>query len=98
MVEIRFKPADVGTVADGSVTEAKLADGAVTNVKVNASAAIAKSKLEALSISDSDVDSITVTKVTGAIDGRASATSGDKDITALGWDSATSEVVLDHEE
>lgn len=97
MVEVRFKPADVGTVADGSVTEAKLADGAVTNVKVNASASIAKSKLAALSIGDGDVDTITITKITGGIDGRASATSGDKGITAVGWDTSTDEVVLDRE-
>ena len=77
MVEVRFKPADVGSVTDGSVTEVKLADGAVTDIKV---------------------DTIMITKVTGGIDGRAAATTGDKGITALGWDTMTDEVVLDREE
>lgn len=97
MVEVRFKPADVGSVADGSVTTAKLADGAVTNLKVDAAAGIVKTKLAALDIGDSDVNAITVTKVSGAVDGRKASTTGDKDITALGWDDATGEVVVDHE-
>jgi hypothetical protein len=95
MVEIRFKPADVGTVADGSVTEDKLADGAVTNVKVNGAAAIAKSKLAALAIVDADVNAISVSKVTDAVAG--TGTTGDKKITKVGWDSTTEEVVVDHE-
>jgi hypothetical protein len=45
MVEVKFKPADVGTVADGSVTNVKLAPGAVTNDKVASAAAIDSSKL-----------------------------------------------------
>jgi len=53
---VKFKPADVGTVADGAVTTAKLAPGAVTNDKVDAAAAIAKSKLAALNIVNADVD------------------------------------------
>jgi len=56
LVEVKFKPALVGTVEDGAVTTAKLADGAVTNVKVNDAAAVAKSKLAALNIVNADVD------------------------------------------
>ena len=45
-----------GTVPDGSITTAKLAAGAVTNVKVDAAAAIAYSKLNlASSITSSDI-------------------------------------------
>jgi len=150
MVEIRFKPSDVGTVPDGSVTNVKVAAGAaiamgkldlaitdsevaaaagiakdklaaleiantdiaaaaaieksklaaleIEDSDVKADAAIAKSKLGALAIADADVDAITVTKVTGAIDGRAESTTGDKDVTGIGFDSATDEVVIDREE
>jgi len=87
MPEVRFKPADVGTVADG----------AITDVKVNVSAMIAKSKLAALNIVTADVSGISVDKVNGAIKGRKADTSGDKDILSLGWDSATEEVIMDHE-
>jgi len=55
MVEVKFKPSLVGTVEDGAVTEAKLADGSVTNIKVATAAAIAKTKLAALAIADADV-------------------------------------------
>lgn len=95
MVEVKFKPADVGSVADGSVTNQKLADGAVTNIKVGASAGIDKSKLAALNIGDSDVNAISVSKVTDAVAG--TGTSGDKKVTKLGWISTTSEIVFDHE-
>lgn len=95
MVEVRFKPADVGTVADGSVTTQKLADGAVTDVKVNATATIAKSKLATLNIGDADVSAISVSKVTDAVAG--SGTTGNKKVLKLGWDGTTNEVVIDHE-
>jgi hypothetical protein len=64
-----------GTLKDGSVTVNNIADGAVTGVKIaNAtiadanisnSAAIAKSKLAALNIGDSDINTISPSKVTG---------------------------------
>ena len=128
MVEVRFKPADVGTVADGAITnikvnaaaaidmskltlaitdsevdagaaiaKSKLAALAIVDADVDAGASIAKSKLAALAIVDGDVSAITVTKITGGIDGRKASTTGDKDINALGWDDATSEVIVDHE-
>lgn len=80
-VEVRFKPADVGSVADGSVT----------NVKVAAGAAIAKSKLAALAIDDTDLAS-----GTEYVKGAAADTTGDKKVIAIGWDDVTSEVVVDH--
>jgi len=95
MTEVRFKPSLVGTVEDGAITTAKLADGAVTDDKVNASAGIAKSKLAALNIVDADVSGISVSKVSDAVAG--SGTTGDKKILKLGWDSSTGEVVVDHE-
>ncbi len=91
MVEVRFKPADVGTVADG----------AITDVKINASANIAKSKLAALAIVDADISAIGQAKVTNlstdlAAKVSGTGTTGNKDITKIGWDSATNEVVIDH--
>jgi hypothetical protein len=56
LVEVKFKPALVGTVEDGAITTPKLADGAVTNIKVDNAAAIAKSKLAALAIVNADID------------------------------------------
>jgi hypothetical protein len=92
MVEIRFKPADVGTVADG----------AITDVKINAAANIAKSKLAALAIVDADVSAISESKVTNLATDlgnkvSGTGTTGDKKITKVGWDSTTNEVIIDHE-
>jgi len=92
---VKFKPADVGTVADGSVTTQKLALGAITNDKVAATAAIDKSKLAALAIVDADVSAISVSKVTDAVSG--SGTTGNKKVTKLGWSSSTDEFIIGHE-
>lgn len=97
MVEIRFKPSDVGTVEDGGVTTIKLADGAVTNPKVNDVAEIVKTKLAPLDIVDADVNVVSVAKVDGAVSGKSADTTGDKGVAAMGWDSVTEEVVIDHE-
>lgn len=93
MVEVRFKPSLVGTVADG----------AITNAKIATAAGIEKSKLASLAITDTDISStLSQSKITnlatdlGAkVDG--TGTSGDKKILKLGWDSTSSEVVVDHE-
>ena len=92
MVEVRFKPALVGTVPDGSVTDVKVAVGA----------AIAKAKLAALAIVDADVSAIGEAKITNLTTDLAAKVgtgplSGTKKVTALGWDAATSEVIVDHE-
>ena len=55
-VEVKFKPGMVGTVEDGAITTEKLHDEAVTDAKVAAAAAIAKTKLAALNIVNADVD------------------------------------------
>lgn len=92
MVEVRFKPALVGVVAEG----------AIMDVHVNAVANIAKSKLAPLAIVDADVSTISKDKVTDLITNLAAKVntgplSGDKKVTALGWDSTTEEVIVDHE-
>lgn len=50
--------------ADGSITSAKIADGAITNVDVSDMAAIAKSKLAPLGITDGDVNALSINKIT----------------------------------
>jgi len=66
MVEVKFKPALVGTVPDGSVTDVKVAAGTaiaksklaaleIVNADVATGAAIAKAKLAALEIVNADV-------------------------------------------
>lgn len=50
--------------ADGSITSTKIADGTITNVDVSATAAIAKSKLGPLAIIDSDVNALSISKIT----------------------------------
>jgi hypothetical protein len=88
----------VGTVEDGTITTAKLADGAVVDAKVCDTAAIVKTKLAALEIDNEDVASdaaIAASKLSGVVAG--TGTSGDKAITKIGWKSSTGEFVLDHE-
>jgi len=92
MVEVRFKPADVGTVADGAITNAKIA----TN------AAIEKSKLATFTLGDADISAISQSKVTNLVTDlgdkvSGTGTSGSKKITKIGWDGTTNEVIIDHE-
>ncbi len=87
-VEVRFKPADVGSVSDGSIT----------NVKVAAGAAIDASKLAADSITATEIGAGVVSATELAdeyVKGAAADTTGDKKVIAIGWDSATSEVIVD---
>ena len=74
MVEIRFKPANIGIVPDGSVTNVKVAVGA---------------DIDQAKIANLPVD-LTAKVNTGPL-------SGDKKVLAIGWDSATEEVIVDHE-
>ncbi|GAH71246.1 unnamed protein product, partial [marine sediment metagenome] len=74
MVEVRFKPGLVGTVADGTITEAKLANDAVTaakikdgevgNAEIAADAAIVESKLS-LSYDTHDTKNIAGSRISG---------------------------------
>lgn len=108
MVEIRFKPSEIGTVPDGSITTVKLADGAVTEPKIGADAVTAP-KIKDGEIGNTELapNAVTADKI---LDGevieskvpqktfiKCGPLSGDKKVTALGYDSTTDEVVLDHE-
>lgn len=50
--------------ADGSITGAKIADGTITNIDISGSAAIAKSKLAPLNITDGDINALSINKIT----------------------------------
>ncbi|MBA7637508.1 hypothetical protein ES703_45153 [subsurface metagenome] len=116
----------IGQIADGLITDAKIDDAAaiaksklaaleienadvkaaaaidqskvalaITNAEVAAAAGIEKAKLAALAIVDEDVDAIGVAKITDAV--KADAMTGDKKITKIGYDTATEEILVDHE-
>lgn len=103
----------MGTVPDGSVTNAKVAADAaiaksklaalgIVNADVAVGAAITKAKLEALAIVDADVSAVSQSKVTNLVTDlgnkvAGTGTTGDKKILKLGWDSITDEVIVDHE-
>jgi hypothetical protein len=53
------------TLSFGAVTAGKIATGTITNAQISASAAIAKSKLDPLTITDADVYAISTAKITG---------------------------------
>lgn len=99
MVEIRFKPSDIGTVPDGSITEAKLADNAVTKPKV-ADGAVGNAELEDDAVTrekilDGEVIEAKIPPVTFV---KCGPLSGNKKVRGLGYDTITTEIVLDHEE
>ncbi|GAG63749.1 unnamed protein product [marine sediment metagenome] len=98
MSKLTLAITDTEVAAAAGIAKDKLAPLAIVNADVDAAADIIKSKLAALDIVDADVSAITVTKVTGAVDGRAATTTGDKDVTAIGYDTATEEVIIDREE
>lgn len=50
--------------ADGSITSAKIADGTILNIDISNTAAIAKSKLAPLNITDGDVSALSIGKIT----------------------------------
>lgn len=68
-----------GTVATAPV----ISDGAITNAKVSNSAAIAKSKLAALNIGDSDVSAISESKITNLTTDLAGKQPLSSDLTAI---------------
>lgn len=52
-------------IAASAVTSAKIADGTIVDADISGSAAIAKSKLAALNLGDSDINTISQSKITG---------------------------------
>jgi len=92
--------ADVNAAA--AIVKSKLAPLGIVNADVDAAAAIVKSKLEALAIVDADVSAIGQAKITDLITALVAKVgtgplSGDKKITAIGWDTVTEEFVIDRE-
>lgn len=65
----KLAPGAVGTASidDGAITGAKIAGGTITDANIAADAAIAKSKLAPLAITDSDVSAISESKVTNLV-------------------------------
>ena len=102
--EVRFKPSLVGTVADGAITTAKLADNAVNDSKINAGAVtttkLADNAVNSTKLADS---AATTAKIaSGAVDTTKVAadtfviqdtTQGLKKVQKLSYDPATGEIV-----
>lgn len=86
MVEVRFKPSLVGTVADGAITSIKLATALKDDIDAKAVATDVNTALSG----KADIADL-ANKVDGI------GTTGDKKITKIGFDSVTGEVVIDHE-
>jgi hypothetical protein len=79
-----------GTTAAAPV----ISDGAITNTKVASGAAIAKSKLAALDIGDSDVNAISESKITGLTADLGGKQPLDSDLTAIAGLTPTNDDLL----
>ncbi len=99
-VEVRFKPADVGSVSDGAITDVKVAAGAAIDASKLAADSITATEIGVGVITATEIGAgvISATELADSyVKGAAADTTGDKGITAIGWDDVTSEVVVDHE-
>ncbi|MDP6585770.1 MAG: hypothetical protein QF535_14030, partial [Anaerolineales bacterium] len=91
------KPAQTTIPADDSVTSAMIVDGAVVNADVNASAAIAKTKLASLDIVNADVNAsaaIALSKLASDPSNASNLASGTVPTARLGSGTASSSVFL----
>jgi len=79
-----------GTAAGAPI----ISDGAITNAKVASGAAIAKSKLAALNIGDSDINTISESKITGLTSDLAGKQPLDSDLTDIAALSPSNDDVL----
>lgn len=77
-----IEPTISSTIASNSITGAMLQAGIITDAKIYSGAAIAKTKLAALNIGDSDVSSHTTTKITTTSKSLLNSQIGYKDETA----------------
>jgi len=84
---------DIETTADNTVTTAKIVDGAVTNAKVNASAAIAVSKLATFVNTNADNRVITGSGTANTLNGEADLTFDGNDLT-INKTSGDSDVII----
>ena len=92
--EVRFKPSLVGTVADGAITTAKLADNAVNDSKINAGAVttvkLADNAVNSTKIADNVISTAKVVNDTFVTQ---DTTQGLKKVQKLSYDPATGEIV-----
>lgn len=100
LASLEIVNADIATGA--AIAKAKLASLEIVNADVATGAAITKAKLESLAIVDADISAVSQSKVTDLVTALGAKVStgplsGNKKVTAIGWDSATGEVIVDHE-
>jgi len=95
LVEIRFKPADVGVVADGAVTEAKLGAGAVTEAKIGA-LAVSEGKIKADAVTRNKIKDgeVLEAKVVDRAFVKTNKVAGLRRTLSHGYDPVTGELVI----
>lgn len=101
LAPLDIRNTDINAAAE--IAKSKLGALNIVDADVDAAAAIVKSKLEALAIVDADVSAIGQSKITDLVADLIAKVStgplsGDKKITAIGWNVATEEFIIDHEE
>ena len=85
---------DIETTADNTVTTAKIVDGAVTNAKVNASAAIAASKIADFVTGNTNNRVLTATGTANSLNGEANLTFDGSNLSVTGGLDVSSDVSI----